>query len=118
MNATSVALEPQIVRPISTPPGMLEAREDMLREAGFTPELVAEAVTVMREAQKATKVTYFAKDGVVLDQREDIDHNTRIRAGEQVLTLANAYPSRSASQAGGKLEVSVVFPQWMQKLQA
>lgn len=118
MKRTRAALattEPQVIAPLRTPPGVLEARDEILAAAGFTPELVKGAVDVLRDGQSATKVTYFAKDGVVMDQREDVDHNTRIRAAEHTLTLANAYPSRSASGAGGKVEVNVLIADWMPK---
>jgi hypothetical protein len=115
MNTTLVksAVQRLDVTPMSSPPRLDEIREDMLVKAGFTPKVLERSVRAIDEALDAHKTTHFAKDGVVMDSKHDIDHNTRIRAAEQAFTLANAYPSRSSSSGVGKVEVVVVAPNWL-----
>ncbi len=52
---------------------------DALEKAGATIDAAAK---VIAEAQVAEKVTYFQHEGVVTDQRSDVDHKTRLHAAE------------------------------------
>ena len=52
---------------------------EALEKAGAT---IDSAAKVIADAQQAEVVTYFQKDGVVTDERSDIDHRTRLKGAE------------------------------------
>lgn len=63
--------------------------EKALAAAGFSPEAVGEFVRkgVEKLVQKleATKTTYFAFEGVVIDQREDEDTAAQLKAATELI---------------------------------
>ena len=57
-------------------PGMKAELQKMMDEAGLSRQAIIQKI---REGADAKKVSYFAHEGVVKDQREDVDHVTRHR---------------------------------------
>ena len=68
-----------------------ELRQMALDAAGFTPESIGELVRAgvdkLLDKLSATKVSYFAFEGVVTDERVTQDHMAQIKAAEGLIAI-------------------------------
>lgn len=87
-------------------------REEILRQAGITPQelgrLLKKALDKAEEKLEAKKVHFFSYMGKVYEVRELPDHDTQLSASKQIMELAGAFPSKFQDRGKGESNVQIV----------
>ena len=55
---------------------------------------IDKAMLRISQAMDAKKVSYFQKDGIVTDQRDDIDHSIRLTSAKMVTDIYDVMPAK------------------------
>jgi len=88
---------------------------EILESAGITRarrvELTRKRVRVLDEAMDATKVERITFEGAVMSTHDDVDHRTRLAAGDAWDEIQGLKRSKSANDKGpsGPLTINVII---------
>jgi len=83
-------------------------RREMLERLVVPADLVTEAFRVTRAKLTAKEIKFFAHKGEIVDQREVEDHDSQLRAADQIYNIAGLYTrERESVQPNNTVAIEV-----------
>ena len=103
--------------------GFTDVKKQILLAAGVTPESMGAclgmALDVLVAGLQAQRTQYFSHQGIVQDQRTEVDHTTRMKAASELanlMTVLGDMKAPSSSGAGGGTHITLNVP-WISQLE-
>lgn len=97
--------------------GYSEIKKQILLAAGYTPEVMGEhlamALGALTAGLEAQRTQYFTHQGIVTDQRTDIDHAMRLKAATElasIITVLGDMKSTPNHGVGGGTQITLNVP--------
>ena len=95
------------------PSALAQRKEFLMRAAleaaGFQPTDLRKAMTRTREALDAKKVVVATHEGVISDEKEFVDHGTRLEAADRIFKMVpDIYVRNERGGPAGEFVVEVV----------